>query len=733
MVDKADKPGRRLDNPLGALSSYTYQLSLYMISPDAYDTFVVGGRRTLEGLTQGGAGQGTGGAYLIAQSGGINNTTSQRGKGFEKDLYIENLEIEHVTGSEASQSATGTYHVKFNIIEPYSFSFTTKLREASTAIINAFPDRFGSGEKPGLNAGTRQFFILGMKFLGYDANGNLAKGKEVLMEDGQALDQNASGEDGAGLFETYYDINITGIKFKIDGDAVNYACTGVALAPNRAFGTKAGRLKSYYTLSGGTVEEMYTGPEGLFTKLNEYEKKQCEGEAKTQEFPNEYRIQFDGEEGDKELIRNASMLGNIVAGAGADKATWSTPASTPKDSGGARATGVLSSPDNGKINIGFKQDDPILLTFDTIIKSSSYMLNALQVLYKNKASPDLDTGEAESTEGSSPNRIGWYHITPIISDAIWDGLKNDWSYVTTYHIETYKTPIVEVGGTNPGVDYYGPHKRYEYWWTGQNKEILEYSQQLDNLFYNETLGNISDNENNASTSVNVATVKEKSSKPSVNAIANSDSVQQAYITSLYSPDAYAKAKIKILGDPDFFMEDHRGGPNAVYQRFYGEDGFRINANGGQVFFEIDFKEAVDYNTNADGGEVDNGILYINESILFQKYPDWIKEEIKGVSYKLLKVKSNFQDGVFTQTLIATINSFPLVEPGTEKAGAVKVDDKGDGREEVKIFSGGGADGEGNFGIVGDKAAAVGSWLYDVFAGPELKKDNETDTTTGPDS
>ena len=38
-----DAPGRRLKNPLGALSSYTYQLSLYMITPDAYDAFNAGG------------------------------------------------------------------------------------------------------------------------------------------------------------------------------------------------------------------------------------------------------------------------------------------------------------------------------------------------------------------------------------------------------------------------------------------------------------------------------------------------------------------------------------------------------------------------------------------------------------------------------------------------------------------------------------------------------------------
>ena len=133
-----------------------------------------------------------------------------------------------------------------------------------------------------------------------------------------------------------------------------------------------------------------------------------------------------------------------------------------------------------------------------------------------------------------------------------------------------------------------------------------------------------------------------------------------------------QAKIKILGDPDFFIEDHRGGPNDVYSRFYGDDGFRINANGGQVFFEIDFKEAVDYND-------DKGLLDINESILFFKYPDWVKDQIKGVSYKLVKVKSNFQDGMFTQTLEAVLNSFPDKDP-SESGATGDNEDGGEGRE-----------------------------------------------------
>ena len=40
----ASTPGRRLTNPLADLASSNYQLSLYMITPDAYDAFTASGR-----------------------------------------------------------------------------------------------------------------------------------------------------------------------------------------------------------------------------------------------------------------------------------------------------------------------------------------------------------------------------------------------------------------------------------------------------------------------------------------------------------------------------------------------------------------------------------------------------------------------------------------------------------------------------------------------------------------
>ena len=153
----------------------------------------------------------------------------------------------------------------------------------------------------------------------------------------------------------------------------------------------------------------------------------------------------------------------------------------------------------------------------------------------------------------------------MIKEAKWDSLLKDWAYTTIFRMEVYQTPIVTSLATNPGMDYYGPHKRYEYWWTGENREILSYQQKLDNLFYNEVLGNTNlDEEGTATggaTNVPLAPNQNPSGSPKLNSLGGGRASQNQYVTSLYSPDSYAAAKIKLLGDPDFLVQEWRGGPD----------------------------------------------------------------------------------------------------------------------------------------------------------------------------
>ena len=209
--------------------------------------------------------------------------------------------------------------------------------------------------------------------------------------------------------------------------------------------------------------------------------------------------------------------------------------------------------------------------------------------------------------------------------------------------------------------YYGAHKRYEYWFTGKNSEILHYEQKMDNSYFLPSM-NPTGSAASQGGGADIPTVPGKrQNEDRTGKLDIGKEAQNSYLTSLYDPGAYATAKVTILGDPDYLMQDSPSSINQVYRQFYGK-GFTINPNGGQVFIEIDFKEAEDYSN-------DTGLLTINDSILFWKYPKEVASQIKGVSYMLVEVISTFSKGKFTQELDCVINQFPGITNKSDKNAA----------------------------------------------------------------
>ena len=661
-------PGKRLKNPLGNFSSYTYQLSLYMITPDAYNAFIASGRREINVLNSAvgtGTDSGAGGAFLIAQSGGINNDTQQRAPGFTFDYGIDNLSFNVSTNAKANETASNTTSFKFNIIEPYGFSFITKLKQASDALAG-YAKATGSGWSANPS---KQFFILGIKFFGYDESGNIITGKENY--EGTTLDPNSTGN---GLFQTYYDIVISSIKFKIDGKATTYNIEAASMAPQSAFTIKRGMINGSKEITAANVEEAFNE---LFGKLN----KEQEALLKANSIgkANKYKVRF---------IGDAAEIGaaSLVTPEDLDKFKWPGSGATNSKESNA-ASEVASKPNNTKRTITFNNDTPILQAINNIIAQSTYLRDALQVVYTTSLENDKKKDGAVQNKPDTKKSIKWYNCSAEISDAEWDDVIGDWAYTMTYVIQTYETPVIDSAYANPGKKYYGPHKRYEYWYTGKNSEVLMYEQNLDNTYFNVALDGgtgtpaSSSSGNAAPSSTSTGTTpagsgnsggsggatstpkapNKRTSQPRIGKLGNAMEAQNNYLTALYDPGAYATAKITILGDPDFLVQDSVGSENQIYSRFYGTDGFTVNPNGGQVFIEIDFKEAVDYvsggGDNLDGTKQAPGTLNINESILFWKYPEDVSKQVKGVSYMVREVQSTFANGAFKQVLQCNINDF----------------------------------------------------------------------------
>lgn len=627
---KKESPTRRLKNPLGEFSSYTYQLSLYMVTPAAYNAFVLSGRKNINAIGDTG---GPEGIYLIAQSGGINNTTSQRAPGFNLDYYIDGLEITSAIGMGKSTAAAGPANetnIKFQIIEPYGFSFISKLKKMQDELQNYLSSLPGQSTSPFAD---RQTYVLGVRFFGYDANGNLVNGLN------QVAGNTMQGASANGNFETFYDVQLTEMTFKLDGKAVVYNITAVSKATQEGLGTKSGRILKDTTAVGDTVG---TTIESLLEGINKAQQELLEQGGL--EIPNKYKVVYIG--ADADVIRYSSTANPI---ADSDKTKYPALTAITADKITA-ADEIKATPKGNQRELSFKGggSTSIHQALQSIVTQSDYIQQAIKNLYTNESEPDRKTNDYKTANYNSNRVLKWINISTEVLNLGYDTVRSDYAYEITYIIQSYETPVVNVVTAGTTTPYYGPSKRYNYWFTGKNTEVTRFEMAYNQLYTTIAVGNIpgQDKATTKTTSPIPTTVGQRAPAPRQGRLGVAMESQNAYVNYLNDPGAYQTAKISILGDPDWLVKDNASTVNEVFNRFYGTNGFTINCNSGQVFIEIDFKEAVDYDNQT-------GVMSVNDKLLFFDFPEEYKtgpNKIQGIPFTVLTVTSTFRGGKFEQVL-----------------------------------------------------------------------------------
>lgn len=639
-----NQPNRRLYNPLSVFASYTYNISLYMITPEAYDAFIQTGRKNINAFQSSAGGANNefaAGVYLIAQSGGINNETSRRAPGIEYDYYIDNLKIVSHTSGKATQTSTNTTEISFNIYEPYGFSFIQNLKRAQDSL----QEYLQATNRPqkGLQNPTRQFFVLGLRFIGYDQNGNIVDTVQTGL--------NSDPSNDNGLYETFYDIVLTEFKFKLSGKIVVYNIKAQSLPSKEAFGVKRGLVDLGANFQ---AQNAYEAIDSLISKLNKDQENLVNQSPPGIGIADIYEVEYLS---DMEARLKSAIF---VTPADLQKYTWAG-SGAKNTSESNEAVAVKAQPNKTTRSFSIQGTTPVLQAINQIISQSSYLQDALKVIYTTNLEPNPEKNAPDQVNPGSKQNVRWYNISAQISNAQWDDVRSDFALRIKYIISPYETPVIQNAYTNPGVKYYGPHKRYEYWFSGKNSEILNYEQNLNTAYFNVAMLPNSAGELGKGGATDIPQkANQRTSQPHLGKLDIGSEAQNAYLTNLFDPSAYANAKMTILGDPDFLIQDSEATQDvqAVYSKFYGPNGFQIKANGGQVFIEVDFKEAIDYDNS-------NGLLELNDKILFWKYPESISKLVKGVSYQVIKVESMMNSGKFTQLLTLNINTFGDVkeEPG----------------------------------------------------------------------
>lgn len=609
-------------NPLSAFSSYTYKISLYMVTPEAYSMFLTNDRRGLFDIP---------GVFVVAQSGGVNSSVQTRAEGFEFDYYIDDLKISSAISGKSTQTQSNSYKMSFNIIEPMGFSFISNLKKASEKVKN-------TSKLPNIKAignAAKQFFVIGIQFLGYDNNGKVMVPSDFGLSDSE-------------IYGIYYDITLTSIKFKLDGKAVTYAITAQPCM-NEAYGKALGTTAQVLTIDASDVESAIGGggstgmdpPNGLLSLMNFQQQQRVQPKQERQQYPNKYIINWPKNVPGVDLIKAASMVDPNI-----QTKSKSPTSNTENSKQSTHQKSEKTSTEFSVRAITIQGGTSVMKAIELIIKQSTYLSNALKTLEKGDLNPA--EGKPNKVVNSQHAPLAWYNLSAKVLPLDWDIYLNNFCYEIIYTIVPYQVPALRGSYVDSKIKYYGPHKRYEYWFTGQNSEITKYEQQLDNAFFVVAL--------NPEPSDDGATTKQVNTSPAdaskVGTTATQSEAVNSVVTSLNDPGSTCQCKISILGDPEFLMnEPTYGSVNDVYNQFYGSNSFTINPNSGQVFIEIDFKEPVDYNHST-------GVMDMNSSVLLWDYPPAMKELVKGlIVYQVNTVDSSFSKGMFTQELTCVTPSF----------------------------------------------------------------------------
>lgn len=628
------RPNRRQYNPLSKFSNITYRISLYAITPDAFNNFYVQGKWITKNLE------------LIVQSAGINDTAdAPRNEFFKLDYYIDNLEITTKTNAKETQTAGNQSDVKFQIFEPYGMTFPTKLLAAQQKLQQKANIKKDVKEQiQALNSP----YLLVIRFYGYDANGNL-----VTEAVDQGTQTNFTKTDTNAAFERAFPIVISKFGFKLENKVTTYDVQAKFINEQVGYSVKRGIFKTGKTVNADTVENaLYNGKTGLLDVLNQEQKELAtkidnKENSNKQDIPDVYKIAFQEGSG----IKEASLVskGNVVK--------EYTPVANVNDVNQVNIRTASTSGtvvENNKRSIKIAEGTPILTAIEQVIKQSSYVTDAMTVVDIEEVEATQD-GEA-TTQTQKAIELYWYNVRPQVKIIGFDQKRQDYAYEITYIIQRYRLPFVRSLVLDKSIAYYGPHKIYKYWYTGKNTELLAYEMQYNMLYFN--ISAISSEVSNTTTTDTApsAPLGAQSSDPT-NKLPGSLELVNGITTNLYSPKEQLMAQIKILGDPDFLMAAETAGIEDTFKTWYGPD-YSINASSGQVFIEIGFNQVEDYNEST-------GLLTPNNNIKFWDYPPEIEKMCEGrMIYMVVQVISKFSRGTFTQDLKTVLPNFPTKKPAS---------------------------------------------------------------------
>lgn len=364
---------------------------------------------------------------------------------------------------------------------------------------------------------------------------------------------------------------------------------------------------------------------GLATALNEYQQELVK--QKKREIADQYVIEF----------LPPTMAASTVVMPGPQDATT---APMQNNNTAEKILPAKNSADRSTRTWSVKAGTQVIKVIDDVMRSSSYITDQQNVEVSQATDPvtGLQTNKINAKAGTG--NMQWYKISVNAVDLGYDKIIRDNAYKITFIITPY--PVAQmISQYFPDSRYRGVHKAYQYWFTGDNTQILDYQQSYNNAYRIALTGYGAVQQSRVTTDfrdqnrfIYMAT-SDNQAQGSKNYAAEPSNSAASF---LYDPSSLSQVKLKIVGDPGWMQQGEVGvGVNAKTFSFkpFNSDG-SINFDSQAVMFSVAFNVPADYDLNT-------GLVNVNVN-------SRVGQPQEYYTFTAIKCKSIFSRGRFEQEI-----------------------------------------------------------------------------------
>jgi len=694
-IDAAPKLEIR-QNPLHKYATYTYGISLYILTPADINQI-----STTPELWVPGAG---GVKTCLISSGGKNSGVYSRNDNFKDDFYFDSLSMTTVIGLNNRSKSSNAIEIAFNVVEPYGMSLLDRIIATANEI-----------KAPNFKA---MPYLLEIDFYGYDDTGKASKlddqrkripiqiielkikvntkGSEYAIKavpwNHQALSQSAvstpinvevaastvaeffanNGEDHESITkQELAKLNAKDNNQRIEKETKDLSgsqTTGTGpvgggrgnvnptpVDPDKSARTpeqsKSLNDNQAIVAKAFSVKSFCGGINGWFTDLIA---------KRLRVHADVINVEFHGsKEVPVEKIRDAK----ITVPAKRDISRSAAPATGTNTTNSARA---FSDATAFPVSAGTS----IPQVIDMVMRNSSYVTDQI--------SDPKDTKPIELAE-KLKKPLYWYKVVPSVEVLGYDYAINKFATKTTYHI----IPYIVYDSKHPNGPTLAPSgavKEYSYTYTGKNLDVLDLQIDFDTLFYTAvTAGSakwqadliqkakqeLDDAQNAAKSSSEAAAqlvnrqLRLVSSQPQQQGLGGQQGSAEQILAADIQKSQYSNSrgdmlnlKLKITGDPELIKQDDvytnplQGGYADQMSNSIIPQGGSIPMDNGEVVAQVNFRTIVD----------------MDETTGLPRQNSLSDKSVFSGKYRMLTVANTFQGGKFEQV----IDMVRLPEPPPEK-------------------------------------------------------------------